>query len=84
MFTHGANLLSGMFANAFITGVVGGIAGTLQGEINTTGPITFTSDFLLFQSHAAATRSARPARGRSGPWFLATPYCAAPRRCRPR
>jgi hypothetical protein len=50
MFKHGANLLSGTFDNAFINGIVGGVPGSLQSEITTTGPINFTSDFLRFQS----------------------------------
>ncbi len=50
MFNHGANLLSGTFTNAFITGIVGGGVASLQAENNTTGPINFTSDFLLFQN----------------------------------
>jgi hypothetical protein len=49
LFLHGANLLSGTFTNAFISGIVGGDAASIQSELYTTGPITFTSDFLTFQ-----------------------------------
>jgi hypothetical protein len=49
-FAHGANLLSGEFDNAFITGIVGGGVASAQAEIITTGPINFTSDFLTFQT----------------------------------
>ncbi len=47
-FTHGANLLSGDFTNAYIQGIVGGGVASAEAEINTLGPITFTSDFLTF------------------------------------
>jgi len=48
LFNHGANLLSGSFDNAFISGVAGGAVASAQAEINTLGPITYTSDFLNF------------------------------------
>jgi hypothetical protein len=48
LFTHGANLLSGSFDNAFISGLVGGGVASLNAEVINTGPITFTSDFITF------------------------------------
>lgn len=48
LFAHGANLLSGTFTNAYIQGVMGGGTGSTNAEMNTLGPITFTSDFLTF------------------------------------
>lgn len=48
LFTHGANLLSGSFDNAFISGILGGGVASLNAEVLTTGPITFTSDFATF------------------------------------
>ena len=52
LFTHGANLLSGTFENVFITGIDGAGLASAQGETFTTGPLTFSSDFLVIDNTA--------------------------------